>query len=106
MLYTDQERIDEMNALLKEREDIYSLLLDVKELVRKIRHDFLEKVSNSLVKSPCGTIALFWKGEDVAHIRDSSSPQIKSCLKNAKVSNVRVADWATATRSQIEQDLW
>ena len=108
MAYTNNERINAINALLEEREEVDSLISKAKWKVTEIRHDFADKVDllpdiNTFSRE---TIALFWKGEVKLHLSDSTSSKIKACLKKASTSNVSTARWTAATRSQIEQDLW
>jgi hypothetical protein len=108
MACTNSERIDAINALLKEREEVDLLISEAKAQVTKIRCKFAAEVTNlsDINKFSRGTIALFWKGEVKAHFRDTNSPKIAACLKKASTSNVSTDRWETAKRSQIEQGLW
>ena len=108
MAYTDSERIDAIHALLEEREDVASLTSKARHLVTEMRRKFANEVGHlqDSGKFPRGALALFWKGENIARLSDSTSPKIESCLKKASATNVSIERWATATRSQIEHDLW
>lgn len=101
---TDNERIDAINALLKKREDVASLMSAAMLKATEIRRKFAEEVDHLPDEFPCGAIALFRKGEYTAKLSDDASPKIKHCLTST--SNVSIDRWATASRSQIEQDLW
>ena len=104
MAYTDNES-NAIHIQLEELEEVDSLTLEAKKRVTDIRCKFMGEVDD-LPYINRATIALFWKGEVLAHFSDPASPKIKSCLKKASTSNVSTARWAVATHSQIEQDLW
>ena len=108
MAYTNNERINAINVLLEERDEVDSLISDAKWKVTQLRHEFTDKIDllSDVNTFPRATIALFWKGEDKLHLSDSISSKIKACLKKASTSNVSTARWATVACSQIEQDLW
>lgn len=108
MAYTDNDRLNAIDALIEELEDVESLILEAKMLVTKMRRKFADEVEHlpGIGTFNYRRIALFWMGEIKSHFRDSTSPKIEACLKKASTTNVNTDRWVSATRFQIEQDLW
>ena len=108
MAYTGNDRLNAINALLEELEDVESLILEAKMLVTKMRRKFADEVEHlpGIGTFNYRRIALFWMGEIKSHFWDSTSPTIEACLKKASTTNVNTDRWVSATRFQIEQDLW
>ena len=108
MAYTGNDRLNAINALIEELEDVDSLIFEAKMLITKMRHKFADEVEHlpGIGILNYRRIALFWMGEIKSHFRDSTSPKIEACLKKASTTNVNTDRWVSATRFQIEQDLW
>ena len=108
MAYTGNDCLNAINALIEELEDVDSLIFEAKMLITKMRHKFADEVEHlpGIGTLNYRRIALFWMGEIKSHFRDSTSHKIEACLKKASTTNVNTDRWVSATRFQIEQDLW